>query len=126
MDIPHVLNLALGNLATNYATSPDELPEKDFALRWLFGVIFTYSAKYLLYLDFTHPQLRAVYVAEYDIEFESAKGRGIPEQFENFTIQQTELAKLVEIRQDVIWAKLVQIDTAVQAVIKTHSGVTTL
>jgi hypothetical protein len=122
VDIPHVSNLALGNLAVHYATSPDELPEKNFSLLWLFGVIFTYSTKYLLYLDFTHPKLRVLFVAEYDVEFEFAKGREIPEQLKTFTILQAKTAKMVEDREDVIWAKLVQIDTAAHTMIKTTNS----
>ena len=119
VDIPHVSDLALGSLAADYATSPDEFPEKDFALLWLFGAIFTYSAKYLLYLDFTHPKLRAVYVAEYDVEHEYSKGSDIPQQLKAFVSRQAEMVEMVEARQEVCWAKLVQIDTAVQAAIKT-------
>jgi hypothetical protein len=119
VDIPYVSDLALGSLATRYAASPDELPEKDFSLLWLFGVIFTYSAKYLLYLDFAHPKLRAVYVAEYDAEYEFSKGRDILEQFKAFMVRQAEIAAMIEVRQDVCWAKLVQIDTIVQTMIKT-------
>ena len=118
VDIPHVSDLALGNLAANYATSAAELPQKNFSLLWLFGVIFTYSAKYLLYLDFMHPRLRTLYIAEYDVEFEFAKGREIPEQLKSFTVRQAEMTKIIEARQDVDWAKLVQIDTVVQTLIK--------
>ena len=84
------------------------------------------QASFYAYLDFTHPKLRAVYVAEYDVEFDLSQGRDIPEQLKAFTTRQAEMAKMAEARQDIQWAKLVQIDTAVQAMIKTRNNIMTV
>lgn len=113
VDIPGASDLALGWLAGAYAKSAEELPAPGFPLCWLLGVIFTPSAKYLLYLDFMHPRLRALYVAEYDVEMEFFKGRDIPQQFRFFAAQQAEMVAVVEGRPDIRWAKLVQVDGAI-------------
>lgn len=84
VDVPHAADLALGSLAQQYATSQEKLPTADFALVWLLGGIFGYSASTFIYLDFSHPQLKALYTAEYDVVDDYNSGKKIPEQITSF------------------------------------------
>ena len=122
IDIPSMSDLALGNLASNYETNHEELPTKDFPVLWLFGAIFGYSSKYLIYLDFTDPRLRALYIAEYDVEHDFSAGRDIPQKLRSFLIRREKLTKTIAQRQDVLWAKLVQTDSLVHTTMKTPSS----
>lgn len=122
IDIPYAADLALGSLAVDFAASTAELPEPGFALRWLLGAIFAPSAKYLIYLDFTHPKLRALYVAEYDVEYSLSPPPDIHEQLRAFTARQAEMENVTGANQDILWAKLVQIDAEIRTVTKTKNS----
>lgn len=110
VDLPYASELALGSLADDYAYNDDELPAPDFPVRWLFGLVFGYSAKYLLYLDFTEAKLRALFVAEYDSEFEPFTGQKVPELLRAFVSRQRDIQASASAAPDVLWVKLVQTD----------------
>jgi hypothetical protein len=123
IDVPYVSEFCMGSLATDYAASHDEFPTKDFPIRWLFGVVFGYSAKTLLYMDFTDPKVRALYVANYDAEHELLAGKDIPQEFKAFIVQQAMMKHIYSPREEVHWIKIVQTNGAVQLTQSTKNGV---
>lgn len=122
IDVPHVSEIYMGSLATDYAASHDEFPTKDFPILWLFGVVFGYSTKTLLYMDFTDPKIRVLYVANYDAEHELLAGKDIPQEFRAFTIQQAIMKHMYGPREDVHWIKMVQTNGDMKFIQSTKNG----
>jgi hypothetical protein len=97
----------------NYMNTEVVLPSEDFPLEWVVGVLHTPSQSMLLYLDFTHATVKAIFRVFYDAEHASVRdeGAGVLARFEQFQRKKQELEADCERRQNVAWAKLVQIDT---------------
>lgn len=88
------------------------LPSPDYSLEWAVGVVFMSSEKLLLYLDFTHPKVKAVFRVIYDDEYDRPAGESaeIRTRFKQFCERAQELRAQYDGRTDVVWAKLVQLD----------------
>lgn len=96
-----------------YMNSEMVLPSEDFPLEWVVGVVHTPSQSMLLYLDFTHATVKAIFRVFYDAEYASGEHAraGVLTRFKQFQTKKQELEADCERRRNVAWAKLVQIDT---------------
>ncbi|HLW47867.1 MAG TPA: hypothetical protein VKW09_08890 [bacterium] len=103
---------------TKYLESDDPLPSPEFPLEWVLGVLFMPSEKMLLHLDFTHPKVKTFFRASYDIGDAPrlAERTEIRARFRQFWEKAGELKAQVENRDDILWAKLIQIDAEPQQI----------
>src|SRR5207302_318975 len=97
---------------TEYLKSDDLLPSPDFPLEWVVGVLLMPSEKMLLYLDFTHPKVKAIFRASYDSSDvpQSGERAAIRNRLRQFREKKGNLESQVEQRGDILWAKLIQVD----------------
>jgi hypothetical protein len=103
---------------SKYLESNDLLPSQNFPLEWVVGVMHGGSEKMFLYLNFTHPKVKAIFRTSYDIDgAPSFKERAdIRERFKQFRQKESELEAQLEKRRDILWAKIVQVDSEPQQV----------
>ena len=93
-----------------YLENDELLPAPDFPLEWAIGVLLT-SEVLFLYLDFTHPKVKAVFRAVYDPEHDTMRERiRIGEDFKQFRQTEDKLRRRTETDSTIAWAKIVQID----------------
>ena len=94
-----------------YRESEDLLPARDFPLEWAIGVLRT-SEDLILYLDFTHPRLKAVFRAACDTSggLSAAERARLRDGFRVFRDKQRDLRRVVEADTHIAWAKIVQRD----------------
>jgi hypothetical protein len=92
-----------------YLESDDLLPSSDFPLEWAIGVLRT-SEEFFLYLDFTHPKVKAVFRGSYDPEHDFRGGTRIGEEFKRFRQKEDALRGRTDADSTIAWAKIVQID----------------
>lgn len=122
IDVPYASDFLLGDLSERYAQSDELLPSPDFPVVWVFGVLFGYSAKQLLYLDFRHPKAKAVFCVAYDDENDVTAGRHMRSQLASFIARQKQVSALAEERADVHWAKLFQVNAQGLLLLRTRRG----
>ena len=101
---------------TEYLKSDDLLPSPEFPLEWVVGVMLTPSEKMLLHLDFTHPKVKAIFRASYDIDGipQTGERTGIGNRLRQFRDKARELES--QVRGGLLWAKLVQVDSEPQQI----------
>src|SRR5207244_5799455 len=101
---------------TEYFENANPLPSADFPLEWVVGVLLMPSEKILLHLDFTHPKVKAIFRASYDIDGIPQPGEraGIGNRFRQFRDKARELES--QVRGGLLWAKLVQVDSEPQQI----------
>src|SRR2546428_988569 len=92
-----------------YAGSDDLLPAPDFPLEWAVGVLLT-SEVLFLYLDFTHPKVKAVFTGSYDPEHDFGGRTRVGEQFRRFRQKEDELRARVAADSTIAWARIVQME----------------
>jgi hypothetical protein len=119
IDIIDWSEVAMQIPAKKYATSSDLLPKADFSIEWLFGLVFGYSSKRLIYIDFIHPKVKAAFSVEYDAEYDWSAGSDMIQLLNKFREKQTELIKDASSNESILWAKLVQLNDEVLVQIKT-------
>ena len=110
VDILDWSDVAMDIPAKKYVLSDDLLPKDNFAIEWLFGVVFSPSGKQLVYIDFTHPKVKVAFSADYDAEYDFTIGLEMPRRLRQFKEKRAEIIQEVESRSNVLWAKLVQLD----------------
>ena len=94
-----------------YLESDELLPAPDFSLEWAIGIVQA-SDTLLMYLDFTHPKVKAIFTASYDFDWESIEGRAnIRDRFKQFHEKERELKAQIENNTGMMWAKIVQLDS---------------
>jgi len=103
---------------TEYLKSDNLLPSAEFPLEWVVGVLLMPSEKMLLYLDFTHPKVKAIFRASYDIDGvpQSGERADLRNRFRQFREKKADLESQVEQRGDMLWAKLIQVDSEPQRI----------
>ena len=104
-----------------YMGSDGPLPARDFPLEWAVGVLLT-SEVLLLYVDFTHPKVKAVFRGSYDPEHDFGGRARIGEEFKRFRQKEDELRRRTDADSTIAWAKIVQIDLE-PASVRMKSGV---
>lgn len=92
-----------------YLERDDLLPSRDFPLEWAIGVLRT-SEEFFLYLDFTHPKIKAVFRGSYDPEHDFGGRTRIGEEFKRFRQKENALRGRTDADSTIAWAKIVQID----------------
>jgi hypothetical protein len=93
-----------------FIASEDRLPALDFPLEWAIGVLQG-SEDLFLYLNFTHPKVKAVFRIAYEPVYLRAEDRArLREEFTRFREKERELRDTVEAAPDIAWAKIVQVD----------------
>lgn len=101
-----------------YLESDDLLPFPEFPLEWTLGVLHGGEEKMLLSLDFTRPKVKAIFRASYDIGDVPlmAERTAVRARFRQFWEKMRELEAQIEPGDDILWAKLIQIDAEPQQV----------
>ena len=103
---------------TEYLKSNNLLPSPEFPLEWVVGVLLMPSEKILLHLDFTHPKVKAIFRASYDTGDVPQPGEraDIRNRLRQFREKKADLESQVEHRGDMLWAKLIQVDSEPQRI----------
>lgn len=101
-----------------YLESDDRLPAPGFALEWVVGVALLPSEKILLYLDFTHPAVKAIFRASFDLDGAPSitERTAIRDRFSQFHDSIRELTAQADRRSDLLWVKVVRVDSEPQVV----------
>jgi hypothetical protein len=76
------MDLVFENRATRWVQGEELLPTSDFKLEWLLGIIHWSDYKQLLFIDFTHPQVKCTFTADYDDLYDQNIGKNMAEQME--------------------------------------------
>lgn len=98
--------------AKKYALSDDLLPSEDFAIEWLCGLMFGYSNKQFVYIDFTHPKVKMVFSSDFDSEYDIGLGRDMQSRFAQFIQTRKEVITALEEDQSMQWTKLLQLNNS--------------
>lgn len=93
-----------------YLQSDDLLPSHDFFLEWVIGILLMSSEKMLMYLDFTHPKVKAIFRVCYDSEYDAPSKASILDRFKQFREKEGELKTQIENEANMLWVKIVQLD----------------
>jgi len=109
IDIPQWSALAYQKNVADYLNSEEILPKPDFNIEWLFGLLFGYSNKQLVYINFTHPKVKAAFCMDYDVEY-SSEGADLPAQFERFVKRMKQLTDETD-TTNMQWSKLIQVNS---------------
>ncbi len=101
-----------------YLECDDLLPAPGFALEWVVGVALLPSEKMLLYLDFTHPAVKVIFRASFDLDDTPSitERTAIRDRFSQFHDSIRELKAQADRRSDLLWVKVVQVDSEPQVV----------
>jgi hypothetical protein len=97
---------------TRDINSDDALPATGCAVQWALGVTFMPSERMLLYLDFSHPVVKAIFRASYDAEDGSLAGgrAGVRERFTEFQNRVRDAKGEAARRPELVWVKLIRLD----------------
>jgi len=120
VDIIDLSEVGMDLAARRYLNSSDLLSKVDFSILWLFGVVFFHSSKRLVYIDFTHPKVKAAFSVEYDVEHDFETGRNMKRQLDVFKAKCADLVRPASSRPDVMWSRLPQLDDELLVKIKTE------
>jgi hypothetical protein len=95
-----------------FVESDDALPAPDGGVEWVLGVALLPSEKMLLYLDFTHAVVKAIFRASYDADGIPAPGEyaDVRDRFTAFQERARSLKLAAATRSGLRWIKLVQVD----------------
>lgn len=105
-------SIAYDNPAKEYLTSDTLLPKDDFNIDWLLGVVFS-SERRFVYIDFTHPKVKAIFSFVYDDESIHTKSHLVYPQLKEFKETYLSYIKEAADSNDLLWIKLVQIDETI-------------
>ena len=86
------------------------LPKESFTIEWLLGVVFWPSRKQLVWIDFTHPKVKALFSTDYDIEYDLDHRSDVPRWLELFSQLKAKCTADAESRADMVWVKLIPTD----------------
>jgi hypothetical protein len=93
-----------------YLNSRDALPSPGFMIQWALGVALLPSEKMLLYLNFIHPTVKAIFRASYDEEGLPGGRAGIREGFAEFRNRVQEAVREAVRRPELLWIKVIRVD----------------
>ncbi len=109
VDIPGWGSMMSPRDIITYATS-DELEIDDLKVDWLLGLAFFRADKMLFNADFTHPQVRAMFIVTYEEEHSFIDTRKIVNWYKKYRwwLQQMKIQLSTNPDTDIKWAKLIQ------------------